>query len=103
MYLTFSQYLRKTSLFYQVQQVYIYWENLFKIEEGTHSSAIITSYYSINLFFLSLFPLAIVGPPQTPASEVEPAVNETILSNQPPPPPPPKEILKTMDYTPYIR
>ncbi|XP_038078681.1 androglobin-like isoform X2 [Patiria miniata] len=44
-----------------------------------------------------------VGPPQTPASEIEHLPSEAVLSNEPPPPPPPKEILRTIDLTPYIR
>ncbi|XP_022081747.1 androglobin-like [Acanthaster planci] len=44
-----------------------------------------------------------VGPPQTPASESEHPPSEAVLTNEPPPPPPPKEILRTVDLTPYIR
>ncbi|KAJ8026646.1 Androglobin [Holothuria leucospilota] len=45
----------------------------------------------------------VLAPPETPASEGEPTLNDTILTNEPPPPPPPKEILKRMDLTPFIR
>ncbi|XP_071801000.1 androglobin-like isoform X5 [Asterias amurensis] len=43
------------------------------------------------------------GLPQTPASELEHPPMEAVLTNEPPPPPPPKEILRTVDLTPYIR
>lgn len=44
----------------------------------------------------------VLAPPETPASEGEPTLNDTILTNEPPPPAPPKEILKRMDLTPFI-
>ena len=59
-------------------------------------------YYSIQKHVLIVY-LLTAGLPQTPASELEHPPMEAVLTNEPPPPPPPKEILRTVDLTPYIR